>query len=241
MTNTFKNKVVMITGAAGNLGRAVCEHFAQEGAKLVMVDSKMEYLQTAVTAIGIAKSRTLLLTGDLSKTKDADTIVNRAARKFGQIDVLVHTVGGFATGDPVHKLPDTSQFEKMMVLNAQTTYVTLGRVARHMVENNTAGAMVTVLARSGLKGAKGMAAYTAGKAAAERIMQSMAEELKEHNIRVNGVMPSTIDTPANRKDMPDADPNKWVKPSQLADVIAFLCSDAASAMTGESVAVYNKV
>jgi NAD(P)-dependent dehydrogenase (short-subunit alcohol dehydrogenase family) len=241
MANTFKNKVVMVTGAAGNLGRAVCGYFTQEGAKLVMVDSKMEYLQTAFAALGIAKARALLLTADLSKTKDAEMIVTRAARKFGHIDALVHTVGGFATGDPVHQLPDISQFEKMMVLNAQTTYVTLGRVARHMVDHKVSGAMVAVLARSGLKGAKGMAAYTASKAAAERIVQSMAEELKDHNVRVNGVMPSTIDTPANRKDMPNADPSKWVTPAQLANVIGFLCSDAASAITGESVAVYNKV
>lgn len=240
MTDEFKNRVVMITGAAGNLGRAVALRFAQDNARLILVDHSLPALREAAASLKLPRTRYLLATGDLGKMKDIDKVVSKAVARFDQIDCLVHTVGGFAMGAPVHEQTDLDQFDKMLYLNAQTTYVTLGCVARHMVGKKVAGSLVTVLAKSGLRGAKGMAGYSAGKAAAERIVQAMAEELKDANIRVNGVMPSTLDTAANRQQMPSADPERWVKTSQLADVIAFLCSDAASAITGESVAVYNK-
>ncbi len=236
----FKNRVVMITGAAGHLGRAISAKFAGQSARLVLVDYSLQVVREAAENLSIPRSRCLLAAGDLGKMKDADAVIAKAVRKFGRIDCLIHTVGGFAMGEGMHTVDDLSRYERMMYLNAQTTYVMLARVGRHMVEAGTPGAMVAILARSGLKGAKGMAEYTAGKAAAERIVQSAAEELKPHNIRVNGVMPSTIDTPLNRRDMPNADFSKWVTPEQLADVILFLCSDAASAITGDSIAVYNK-
>jgi NAD(P)-dependent dehydrogenase (short-subunit alcohol dehydrogenase family) len=241
MVTNFKGQVVMITGGAGNLGRAVAHKFASLGAKLVLVDSKLAYLESAKEALGdvLVRGRYLLASGDLANPKDVERIVAKAEKRFGKVNALVHTVGGFTMGDPVHTA-DVGVFERMMTLNAQTVFVTCGRVARHMVEHGGGGSIVVVLARAGLKGAKHMAAYTASKAAAERIVQAMAEELKDHSIRVNGVMPSTIDTPANRRDMPNADTSRWVTPQQLADVIAFLSSDEASAITGDSIGVYHK-
>jgi NAD(P)-dependent dehydrogenase (short-subunit alcohol dehydrogenase family) len=236
----FKNRVVMITGAAGNLGRAISAKFAAQSARLVLVDYSLPVVRDAAEELNVPRSRCLTAAGDLGKIKDADAVIAKAVRKFDRIDCLIHTVGGFAMGEGMHTVDDLSRYERMMYLNAQTTYVMLARVGRHMVEAGTPGAMVAILARSGLRGAKGMAEYTAGKAAAERIVQSAAEELKPYNIRVNGVMPSTIDTPLNRRDMPNADFSRWVTPDQLANVIMFLCSDAASAITGDSIAVYNK-
>lgn len=236
----FKNRVIMITGAAGNLGRAISAKFASQGARLILVDYSLPILREATETLSVPRARCLLASGDLGKFKDADAVIAKAVRKFERIDCLIHTVGGFAMNEGIHTVEDISLYERMMYLNAQTTYVMLSRVGRHMVEAGVAGSMVAVLARSGLKGAKGMAEYTAGKAAAERIVQAAAEDLKPHNIRVNGVMPSTIDTPQNRQDMPNADFSRWVTPQQIADVIAFLCSEAASAITGDSVAVYNK-
>lgn len=240
MSGIFANKVVMVTGAAGNLGRAVVEKCAAEAAKLVLIDMKTEFLEKMLQDIGVAPDTALLLSGDLGKPDDADAIVKAAEEKFGTIDVLAHIAGGYAAGDAVHEAP-LSVFEKMMYLNAQLTWVIGGRVAKHMVEKGVAGAIVAVLARAALRGGKGMAAYTASKAAAQRIIESMALELRDYNIRVNGVMPSIIDTPINRKEMPNADFSKWVSPAQLANVIAFLASDAASAISGDSLEVYNKV
>jgi NAD(P)-dependent dehydrogenase (short-subunit alcohol dehydrogenase family) len=238
MTGQFAGKTVLITGAAGNVGRAVVQKFAAEGAQLVLVDSKQEYLDSMLKEANI-QNPVLSVTGDLGKPEDTDTVVKAAAAKFGTIDILAHIAGGFAAGQPVHESP-LSVFEKMMYLNAQLTYVVGGRVAKHMVEKGVAGSIICVLARSALKGAKNSGAYTASKAAAQRIMESMALELRDNNIRVNGIMPSIIDTPANRKDMPNADFSKWVTTAQVADVIAFLASDAASSISGDSIEVYNK-
>lgn len=240
MTTVYKQKTIMITGAGGALGRVVAQHFAQQGARLVLVDRSKEILQTLVDEYRVPKARYLLAAADLGKPNEVDKVIRAVERRFKTIDLLTHIAGGFTMGDPVHTAP-LDVFTQMMYINAQVTFVTCGRVARHMVEKGVKGSIVAILAKAGQRGARKMAAYTASKAAAERIIQSMALELRENDIRVNGIMPSTIDTPANRRDMPTADFSKWVTPQQIADIIAFLGSDAASAITGDSIEVYHKV
>src|SRR5690606_26578292 len=136
---------------------------------------------------------------------------------------------------------DISVLEKQIYLNTRIVFITLGHVARYMLDKRVKGSMTVILAKTGLAGAKNTAAYAASKAAAQRIVESMALELREHDIRVNGVMPSIADTEANRKSMPNSDFSKWVTPEQIADTIAFLASDAASAISGQAIGVYNKV
>lgn len=235
----FEGKTVMITGAAGGVARAVVEKFAREGANLVLVDYSQDKLDARVQEVQDLLNEYITGIGDLGKPDDAAACVQQAESKFGTIDVLAHIAGGFAMGDPVHAV-NVDVFERMMYLNARLTYVTCGRVAQHMVEKGVSGSIVAVLARSGLSGAKNAAAYAASKAAAQRIIESMALELRDHNIRVNGVMPSTVDTEANRQAMPNADYQKWVTPMQIAETIAFLASDAASSISGDSLQTYNK-
>jgi NAD(P)-dependent dehydrogenase (short-subunit alcohol dehydrogenase family) len=239
MSNQFTDKVIMITGAAGAIARGVVDRFTDEGAKLVLVDISESGLQELIDDMDNPPDDYLLLTGDLGKPENVDAIVNEAVENFGQIDALAHTAGGFTMGDPVHAV-NMEAYSKMMYLNTTLTYVTLGRVAQHMVDAGVEGSLVAILARSGLSGSANMAAYTASKAAAQRIVESMSLELKDHGIRVNGVMPSTADTPANRASMPDADFDKWVTPAQIADAIAFLCSEDARAISGQSLGVYNR-
>lgn len=234
----FDGKVMMVTGAAGSIGSVVVKKFAEEGAKVVLVDHSGK-AQKVADELGDTLTEYLVVTGDIGQVETMDDMVEKAVAKFGQIDALAHVAGGFSMGDPVHAV-NVDVFEKMMYINARLTYVTCGRVAKHMVDKGVNGTITAVLARAGLSGGKNMAAYSASKAAAERIVQSMAQELKEHDIRVNGVMPSIVDTEPNRKDMPKADFSKWVTPEQIADVIAFLSSPAASSITGGSIPVYNK-
>lgn len=236
----FNNKVVMITGAGGGIGRGIVKKFAEEGAKLVLVDRHMDAMQAYLNELGDSVGEYLITGGDLGKPEDADVIVKEAENKFGQIDVLAHAVGGWAGGSPVHET-DIAVFEKQIYLNTRIVYITLGRVAKHMVDKGLEGSLVAILAKTGLSGSKNTAAYAASKAAAQRIIESMALELKDHNIRVNGVMPSIADTPANRKSMPSSDFSKWVTPEQIAEAMAFLASDAASAISGQVIGVYNKV
>lgn len=239
MAGRFTDKVVMITGAGGNLARDVVHQFAQEGAKLVLIDRKQDKLQECVDALAGVLNDYMMDKADLGLVEEVDALVKRVENRFGKIDVLVHTAGGFDMGKPVHEA-GIDIWERMMYINARLTYVTLGRVAKHMVDNNVEGKIVGVLARPGLKGGKNMSAYSASKAAAQRIIESMGAELAEHNINVNGVMPSIIDTPPNRKDMPNADFSKWVTPQMVADVILFLASDAAISINSSSLEVYHK-
>lgn len=230
-------KVVMITGARGNLGSAATRAFAAQGAKLVLVDrTPSENCAELTASLGV---EVLCESGDLNDPASIDGVVERAAVRFGGIDVLIHTVGGYDAGKPVHE-SDLSALEKMIALNVRPIYVTAGRVAKHMVERGKGGKIVAVLAKSGLKGQKNAAAYTASKAAAQRIIESMALELRDLGVNVNAVLPSIIDSPGNRKDMPNADPAKWVTPEQIANTLVYLASDAASAIHGASVEVFGR-
>ncbi len=230
MPLAFGDKVVMISGASGALGQSVAAAFRAAGAKLALVDRRAE---------PVKNDREMVISADVTDPTSMGGLIGEVAAHFGQIDVFVHTVGGYAAGQPVHQL-DLDTWDKMMTLNARAVFVACGSVARHMVERGIPGNMVIVLARAALKGSQNHAAYSASKAAAQRIMESMAAELLGQGIRINAVLPSTIDTPANRQEMPAANFENWVKPSQIADAILYLTSDAASAISGDSLAVYGR-
>jgi NAD(P)-dependent dehydrogenase (short-subunit alcohol dehydrogenase family) len=236
MAGEFEGKVAVITGAAGNLGRAVSKRFADGGARLVLVERSAERLEVLAAELAV---ESLVQTADLTDVAAVDAMVSAVEARFGQIDILAHTVGGYVAGKPVHDV-DLEMLDKAFNLNVRPVYITCGRIARHMVEHNVQGKIVIVLARSALKGSNNHGAYNASKAAAQRIMESMSAELRDRGINVNGVLPSTIDTPPNRESMPNADFSKWVTPEDMANAIAFLASDAAKAVHGASLEVYNR-
>ncbi|MCL4254069.1 MAG: SDR family NAD(P)-dependent oxidoreductase [Anaerolineae bacterium] len=227
---TLTNQTYLITGASGNVGRAVAHAFAQAGANLALVDMKIEPLQELIADLGGDTNRFRAFTADLGNPEAIDTLLNDVR----QLNGLVHTVGGFAMGDPVHA-GNLDVFDRMMSLNARIVYLLAGKVADYMIGQGVKGSISIMLARSGNKGAKNQAAYVASKAAATRIMESMALELKEHGIRVNGVSPSIIDTPQNRSSMPNTDPNNWVSPAQIGDLMVFLATNQA--MTGANIEI----
>ena len=233
MAGEFAGKVVMITGASGNLGSAAAERFGSAGAKLALVERSKGGETPPATDMRLNVS------ADVTDPASVDAAVAQIVAHFGRIDVLIHTVGGYAAGKPVHEA-GIEVWDKMMNLNARSVYVTCGSVARHMVEKGIKGRIVVVLARAALKGSTNHAAYTASKAAAHRVVESMAAELLNNGITVNAVLPSTIDTPPNRQSMPNADFSKWVTPEQVADVMAFLASDSAAPVSGDSIQVYGR-
>jgi NAD(P)-dependent dehydrogenase (short-subunit alcohol dehydrogenase family) len=236
MAGEFEGKVAVITGAAGNLGRAVSKRFAVGGARLVLVERSAEKLNALAEELG---GECLVHPADLGDPSAVEALITAVEARFGQIDILAHTVGGYAAGSPVHAV-DLDMLDKMMNLNVRPVYITCGRVARHMIERNVQGKIVVVLARSALKGSNNHGPYTASKAAAQRIMESLSAEVRDRGINVNGVLPSTIDTPPNRESMPNADFSKWVTPEDIANAIAFLASDAAKALHGASLEIYNR-
>jgi NAD(P)-dependent dehydrogenase (short-subunit alcohol dehydrogenase family) len=234
----FTNQTALITGASGNLGRAVARAFLAAGARLVLVERHKDLLEQAFPDLLNMPDCLLTVCADLANTKDVETTVTQAIDRFGRIDALVHTVGGFRAGTPLHETPlDTLDF--MMNLNAKTVFITNQAVIPYMMRQGS-GRIINLAARPGLQGRPNMAAYSASKAAVIRLTESAAAELKHNGINVNCVLPGTIDTPQNREAMPDADFSQWVRPESLADVILFLASDAARDIHGAAIPVYGR-
>ncbi|MCB9453136.1 MAG: SDR family oxidoreductase [Anaerolineaceae bacterium] len=234
MSGVLEGKVAVVTGANGNVGQAVSRLFAAEGAQVVLVGRNEADVQSLATELkGIA------VMADVTDLDSVETAVQKILLEAGQMDILVHTVGGFAMGKPVHE-SGLDVWDKMMTLNARSLYITAGRVARYMVENNIQGKIVGILARNANKSTAKSAAYSASKAAAQRIIESMALELRGLGINVNAVVPGTIDTPQNREAMPQADFTKWVQPEEIAQAILFLASPNATAISGVSLEIFGR-
>ncbi len=225
-------QTVLITGACGNLGRAVASTFAASGWSLVLLDRD----QAQLTRIyGADTERQLSLPANLLEASAVDAAVQQALGQFGRIDVLCNLAGGFRMGEAVHETSDAT-WNFLMDLNVRSVLHTARAVVPAMLAAG-GGRIVNVGAGAAGKGGAHMGAYAAAKSAVARLTESMAAELREKGVHVNCVLPSIIDTPENRKDMPEADPSRWVSPQSLAGVIAFLASDAARDIHGASVPV----
>lgn len=234
--DAFADRVVMVTGAAGNLGSAVAHAFGAAGARLVLVDRAPDRLPVLFPDRADSPGHYLATSVDLTDADAARGVVEETLRRLGRIDVLVHTVGGYRGGQPVHET-DLETWQALFDLNVRTALTVTRAVVPVMVARG-AGRIVYVAARAGLEGGKHMAAYSAAKSALIRLTESLAAELRGTGVTVNCILPSTIDTPQNRAAMPKADPARWVKPEAIADVIFFLASDAARAVHGAAIPVY---
>lgn len=231
----FSNQVVIITGASGNLGQAVADRFGQAGAHLVLVDRAQDRLPQQYPALAASPNHWLATGVDVTDVEAMRQMAATAAERWGHIDVLVNTVGGFRGGAPLHEA-GLDQFDFLINLNARSTWVACQSVIPHMLAQGS-GKIVNVASRQSLAGGANIAAYSAAKAAVLRLTESMAADLRSKGIHVNAVLPSTIDTPQNRKDTPKADFSRWVTPEALTDVILFLASDAARALHGAGITV----
>jgi len=228
----FKNQSIIVTGAAGNLGRAVAGVFAAAGANLVLIDLNDDALKSVATK---GAGGVLLQRADLGDPASIAAAVDAAIKRFGRIDALTNLAGGFAMGDKAHEL-SADAWNHMMELNAGTVLRMCHAVVPHMLKAGS-GRIVNIGAYSALSGKAEMGAYVASKSAVIRLTETMAAELRGQGINVNCVLPSIIDTPQNRASMPKADPKKWVAPEALADVLLFLCSPAARAIHGAAIPV----
>lgn len=225
-------RVVMITGAAGNLGRAVAHAFAAGGDRLVLVGQHRDRL---VTAFGDDAPTQLLVAADLLRQEQAQQAVQAAIDRFGRLDVLCNLAGGFRMGEAVHETSDAT-WNFMFDLNARTLLHAVRAAVPRMLARG-GGKVVNIGAFGALRGGAQMGAYAASKSAVIRLTEAMSAELRERGINVNCVLPTVIDTPENRAAMPRADPAKWVAPADLAAVVRFLASDAARAIHGAALPV----
>ena len=217
--NDFNGKHVVVTGAAGVLGRAVADAFHAAHAD--------------VTGIDIVETRPTYrsIVADLIDPDDA----RRAADEIGHIDILANIAGGFTMGESVAETTDET-WDFMFNLNARTV-LNMARAVVPRMQERGSGRIINIGARAALRGTGAMGAYCASKSVVLRLTESLADELKTSGINVNCILPSIIDTPRNREDMPKADFSNWVRPEEIAAVVMFLASDAASAIHGASIPV----
>jgi len=219
----FANRVVLITGAAGALGKAATAHFTAQGARLALIDV------IAIDGPHFAQ------TCDLTDPAQCKAAVDAVVAKLGSVDVLVNIAGGFAMGEAVHETT-AETWDFLMGLNAHSV-LNMARATVPVMLKAGRGRIVNIGAGAGQHGAARMGAYSASKSVVIRLTEAMAGELKAQGINVNCVLPSIIDTPRNRADMPDADFSTWVQPDALARVIGFLASDAAAPIHGAALPV----
>ncbi len=229
---SLEQRVVVVTGAAGNLGRAVAQVFSNGGDRLVLVDRSIDAL---AAAFGGDTDRRMLASVDLLDQDAVSGLGRAAVERFGRIDVLCNLAGGFRMGEAVHETSDGT-WDGLFDLNARSVLHAVRAVVPHMLARG-GGKVVNVGAFSAQKGLAQMGAYTASKAVVARLTEAMAAELRTRGVNVNCVLPSIIDTPENRQAMPEADPASWVAPADLARVIHFLASEGAKAIHGASIPV----
>lgn len=226
----MQGKVLIVAGALGALGKVVAEIAQSRGARIAGIDYAPSQVPATPERIEIGGV-------DLSDAAQAKTAVDAAAKHFGRLDALINIAGGFAfetVGDG-----DTKTWQRMYALNVLTA-LNASRAALPHLAASSAGRIINIGAMGALQAGNGMGPYAASKAGVHRLTEALASEWKG-KVTVNAVLPSIIDTTANRADMPKADFTKWVTPQELAEVILFLASDAASGVTGALIPVGGRV
>ena len=235
----FGGKVVLITGGTGALGRQVSLSFLKSNAVVAITHVTDRETPQLESTLGDLMKNVMLIKADIGDEGQVEKTVSDVVKKYGQIDVLINVVGGYLGGKKVTEMTE-KEWDLMMNLNLKTAFLTSKHVVEQMVKQGS-GKVVHVAARLGLKGIAGNSAYGASKSGLIRLVESLSDEVKDKNINVNCIMPSIIDTGANRKDMPDADFSKWVKPSEIARVLLFLASDDSKPIHGAAIPVYGLV
>jgi NAD(P)-dependent dehydrogenase (short-subunit alcohol dehydrogenase family) len=233
MAKDLEGKRVAVSGAFGSLGAAVARTLQAAGARVAAIDRSPA--PHAGTDLGKAE----LFGGiDLGHTESATAALDAVAAKLGGLDALINIAGAFRWETLADGSPDT--WDLLYTVNLRSAVAASKAALPHLLKN-ASGRIVNIGAAAASKAGAGMGAYAASKAGVARLTEALAEELKDQRITVNAILPSIIDTPPNRADMPKADFDRWVKPEQIADVIVFLLSDRASAITGASLPVVGRV
>lgn len=218
---------VIVTGGFGILGHAVAQAFAASGDKVARIDYAQQPSEPVTGALDIGRV-------DLTASAATQAAVDKVLAAHGSIDVLVNVAGGFAWETLEGGSLDT--FARMHAMNLVTN-ATITKLALPALKASASGRIINIGAGGAIKAAMGMGAYAASKAGVHRLTEALAEELAGTSVTVNAVLPSIIDTPTNRADMPDADFSTWVQPAAIAEVIGFLASPAARSITGALIPV----
>lgn len=238
VTFSFTNQVIAITGAAGNLGTATARAFQQAGARLVLLDRAAERLTTLFPELAAAPEHFLAGGVDVNDAAAIAAVAAEAQQRFGRVDALINTAGGYRAGTPLHETP-LADWDFLLNLNGRSVFNACRAFVPGMLAQGS-GRIVNIASRGALTGEANAALYSASKSVVIRLTESLSAELKGHGINVNCVLPGLIDTPPNRAALPDADFSQWVTPEALAEVILFLTSEAARAIHGAALPVFGR-
>ena len=228
----MNGKVVLVTGANGGLGSNVTRAFLEAGATVVGASRK-------IGQANFDSRNFFAIPAEISTGEGARVLMETVAARFGRLDVLAHTVGGFAGGQSVAETDDVT-FQRMMDLNLNATFYLL-RSALPLVRKTGNGRIIAIGSRSALEPGADVGAYSASKAAMLSLMKTVALENKDAGVTANVILPGTMDTPMNRKSMPDADFSKWVQPASVASLMVWLAGEAGKEINGAAIPVYGDV
>ena len=235
----FHDKIVLVAGGTGGLGREITLAFLKADASVVVTYRRVEEFAALVSAaerIGVAPPTGVAV--DVTEAAAVDEFVADIVAKHKRLDILVNAVGGYAGGKNLWEV-DPKTYDQMMQLNLKAGFVLARSIVPAMIQQNR-GCIVNIASKAAMDHGAGGALYAASKAGALALFDSLAAEAKPYNINVNSILPSIIDTAANRKAMPGADFSKWPKPEEIAQVILFLCSEEGRVIHGAAIPVYGK-
>ncbi len=225
----MKDKIALVTGANGGLGTSVTQALLDAGAMVVGLSRKIEQSD-------FSGPNFTALPGEISTSSGAKAALDAVVSRFGRLDILAHTVGGFAGGQSIAETDDAT-FQRMFDVNLNSTFYIL-RAAIPVMRKTGNGRIVAIGSRAALEPGAGVGAYSASKAAMVSLIRTIAQENKDAGITANVILPGTMDTPANRKFMPSSDFSKWVRPAAVASLIAWLVGDAGRDVNGAVIPVY---
>ena len=235
MSERFSGQLVLVAGGTGGLGQAVSVAFLEEGARVVVTYRRQDEFEDLRRAAGAHASKLEGHGIDVTNDAAVHQMISLVVAKHGRLDAMTNAVGGYAAGRKLWETELTT-LDQMLSLNLYSGYVLSRSVVPAMLKQGH-GAIVNVASAAAIDHPASAAAYAASKAAAVAMVDSLAADLKGTGIRANSILPSIIDTEANRKAMPDADYAKWPKPRDIAQVILFLCSDDAKLIHGAAIPV----
>jgi NAD(P)-dependent dehydrogenase (short-subunit alcohol dehydrogenase family) len=227
----MKGKVVLVTGANGGLGAYVTQAFLDAGATVIGTSRKIQ--QSDFNGSGFTA-----MPAEISTPAGAQVLVGQVMERFGRVDVLAHTVGGFAGGQTIAETDDAT-FHKMFDLNLNSAFYLL-RAILLVMKNAGNGRIIAIGSRAAVDPGPGVGAYSASKAALVSLIRTVAAENKDVGITANVILPGTMDTPANRQAIPNADVTKWVQPTNVANLVVWLAGDAGADVNGAVIPVYGK-
>ena len=234
----FTTQSILVAGGTGGLGRAVSLAFLQEGAKVTVTYRKSEEFAALQAAAGANSARLDGYVSDVTDESAVSQLIEKILSKHGRLDALVNTVGGFTGGQKFWEA-DSKSLDQMLASNLRSGWILARAAVRPMLKSGR-GSIVNIASRAAVDHSSALAAYSASKAAAVAMIDSLAGDLKGTGVRANSILPSIIDTEINRKMMPKADFSKWPKPEEIAKVILFLCSEDAKLINGAAVPVYGE-